>query len=168
MNINNWISVISIVVSLLIAISSWIYTAWTTWKNNRPNVAISIRHYRLAGCMNRYLVIKNFGKMTADIKNVTADWLTDGNENIDLSIWKNTTLAPGQDDTIYLPDGVAGKLNVKVEYFRHKKQNLRNRFIDTFTFNINKEFDLEFKIKGGNNEETILTEIVRALQEIKK
>ena len=168
MNISNWISVISIVVSLLIAISSWIYTAWTTWKNNRPNVVVSIRHYRLADSMSRYLVIKNFGKVTADIKNVTGKWLTDGNEKIDLSIWKDTTLAPGQDDTIYLPDGIDGKLNVEIEYFRHKKQNKRNKFKDTFTFNINKVFDLEFKIKGGNNEETFLAEIARTLQEMKK
>ena len=118
--------------------------------------------------MSRYLVIKNFGKVTADIKNVTGKWLTDGNEKIDLSIWKDTTLAPGQDDTIYLPDGIDGKLNVEIEYFRHKKQNKRNKFKDTFTFNINKEFDLEFKIKGGNNEETFLAEIARTLQEMKK
>ena len=105
MNISNWISVISIVVSLLIAISSWIYTAWTTWKNNRPNVVVSIRHYRLADSMSRYLVIKNFGKVTADIKNVTGKWLTDGNEKIDLSIWKDTTLAPGQMTRFICPMG---------------------------------------------------------------
>ncbi|WP_251717082.1 hypothetical protein [Lactobacillus agrestimuris] len=86
MDISNWISAISIVVSLLIAISSWIYTAWTTWKNNRPNVVVSIRHYRLVDSMNRYLVIKNFGKVTADIKSMTSNWLTEENENIDLSI----------------------------------------------------------------------------------
>ena len=168
MDISNWISAISIVVSLLIAISSWIYTAWTTWKNNRPNVVVSIRHYRLAGSMNRYLVIKNFGKVTADIKSITSNWLTEENENIDLSIWEDTTLAPGQDDMIYLPNGIAGKLNVEIEYFRHEKQNNRNKFKDTFIFNINKEFDLEFKIKGGYNEETFLAEITRTLQEMKK
>ncbi|WP_251717081.1 hypothetical protein [Lactobacillus agrestimuris] len=69
---------------------------------------------------------------------------------------------------IYLPDGIAGKLNVVIEYFRHEKQNKRNKFKDTFTFNINKEFDLEFKIKDGNNEETFLAEIARTLQEMKK
>lgn len=116
MKIGDWISVVSIIVSLIIAISSWIYTAWTTWKNNSPSVIIAIRNYRLANFMNRYLIIKNYGKTTADVKLVTSEWVTGENEKIDLSIWQDITLAPNQDDVYYLPDWIEGKLKIKVKY----------------------------------------------------
>lgn len=168
MKIGNWISVVSIIVSLIIAISSWIYTAWTMWKNNRPSVIIAIRHYRLANFMNRYLIIKNYGKTTADIKFVTSEWVTGENEKIDLSIWQDITLAPNQDDVYYLPDWIEGKLKIKVKYSRHNSLSKSGQFNDESEFNINKENDIELRVKNDKGETNYLAEIARSIQELKK
>ncbi len=164
MTIGNWISVGSIIVSLIIAVSSWIYTAYTTWKNNRPHVVISCKHYKLAG-MNRYLVIQNLGKTTAKIENISA---TLGSNNIDLPSWEGITLVPGQSDTFYLKEGAEGKLNISIKYVGHNKSKIfgEKEFQEKFTYNINKERDMEFA--DGDKVAKYLAEIARGIQELKR
>lgn len=163
MKIGNWISVGSIIVSLIIAVSSWIYTAYTTWKNNRPRVVIAYKHYKLAG-MNRYLVIQNLGKTTAKIENISA---TLGSNNIDLPSWEGITLVPGQSDTFYLKEGAEGKLNISIKYVGHNKSKIfgEKEFQEKFTYNINKERDMEFA--DGDKVAKYLAEIAQGIQELK-
>lgn len=160
-----WISICSIIVSLLIAASSWIYTAYNTYKNNRPILVISLKHFRLAG-MNRYLLLQNLGKTTADIQSVTAEWDSKDNKKVDLSIWNSITFAVGQMDTIYLPENSKGKLTIKVKYSKHNKP--RRAFEDSFVFNINKEMDLEYTNIDQKDVPKYLADIARGIQELKK
>lgn len=168
LTIGNWISICSIIVSLLIAISSWIYTAYTTWKNNRPFIVITMKHYRLANTMNRFLSFQNTGKTIAKVNKISAVVVNSDKEKIpiDLSIWKNFTCAPNQHDTYYLKDGLEGKLTISVEYTRVDSKHV---YKDTFEYNLNKERDIEFRVNQTESKEiaNYLCEIARGLQEIK-
>lgn len=64
-------SVITSIISIGIAIATLRQTNKITKDANRPDIAIYFQCTQSGSLQNRYLVIKNFGKTSATIKNIT-------------------------------------------------------------------------------------------------
>ena len=138
MNISNWLTLASIITSLVIATISVIQTRRIQEQANRPYLIFYVEAIDSA-LLNKYLSIKNFGKSACTITKLKVKGLEDDADSqrlIQLPTLQNSILAPGQKVTNALTPRFVKPIDIYVEYKSMSGKKYHNTFhLKTDTFN---------------------------------
>lgn len=138
MNISNWLTLASIVTSLIIATISVIQTKRIQEQANRPYLVFYVEAIDSA-LLNKYLSIKNFGRSACTITKLKVRGLEDDADSkllVQLPTLQNSILAPGQKVTNSLTPQFVKPIDIDVEYKSMSGKKYQSTFhLKTDTFN---------------------------------
>lgn len=138
MTISNWLTLASIVTSLLIATVSVVQTQKIQEQANRPYLIFYVEAIDSA-ILNKYLSIKNFGKSACVITKLTIKGLEDDAESkrlVQLPTLQHSIFAPGQKVTNALTPEFVKSIDINVEYRSISGKKYYDSFhLKTDTFN---------------------------------
>lgn len=141
MSIDNWISIVGIALPIIGGVITFMVKSYSDSKKRneelRPNVFITYKRFRKNDFFQEVLVLKNYGKTTAQVKKISIQPLFHNNGNISLSDFnpnsfssiKDFPLAPGQEiQTLIGISGADDGLIIKKN--RHFKITYSNIFFN--------------------------------------
>lgn len=139
MSIDNWISIVGIAFPIIGGMITLMFKSYSDSKKKneelRPNVFITYKRFRKNDFFREILVLKNYGKTTAQVKKISIQPLFHNNGNTSLSDFnpnsfssiKDFPLAPGQEiQTLIGISGADDELIIKEN--RHFKIEYSNIF----------------------------------------
>lgn len=132
MNVGNWISVAAIIVSLGIAVWSTHQTHVAANLASRPYISIYPEAIDTV-YFSKYLVVKNFGKTGATIKNIEFDKINEENPDsknitIGLSGLVGGTIGPSQKLTMSIDDRYNSPITISVTYTDYNGKSYNQTF----------------------------------------
>ncbi|WLC97079.1 hypothetical protein Q5R05_05265 [Leuconostoc carnosum] len=141
LSIDNWISLVGISLPIIGGMLTFIVKSYSDAKKRneelRPNVFITYKRFRKNDFFREVLVLKNYGKTTAQVKEISIQPLFHNNGNISLSDFdpnsfssiKDLPIAPGQKiQTLIGISGANDELIIKEN--RHFKITYSNIFFN--------------------------------------
>ena len=141
LSIDNWISLVGISLPIIGGMLTFVVKSYSDAKKKneelRPNVFIPYKRFRKNDFFQELLILKNYGKTTAQVKEISIQPLFHNNGNISLSDFnpnsfssiRNLPLAPGQEiQTLIGISGANNELIVKEK--RHFRITYSNIFFN--------------------------------------
>lgn len=174
LSVENWINIISIVVSTTISIAS-IFIAIKTLKitsksiydSNKPYITVFIERINVVSTPNFYLVIKNFGKTGAKILEINFDSKFDKNLYFDKEPFKylqNTFIAPNQSFTYALENKKSDFSCICKIIYEYNNEILQTEIPLNFSFHTNYNHSIALPTSKAKLEDIIVrstTETIR-------
>lgn len=158
-------SIITSIISICIAIATLNQTNKITKDANRPDVVIYFQCTQTGSMQHVYLVIKNFGKTSATIKNITSSIGIDFCYGLDpFKNLINTNLAPGQSlCTICNLEDIDDTFSCTVDY----KHGIDN-YSETFSLNPHFTKGLIYTESTSSHLSTLERTIINSTEQILK
>lgn len=122
----NWNLLLLVIILVIV-----IFIACMVWQLNCPHVVIGLKYDKQD---KNKLVIQNCSnRMAVKILDISATTVED--KPLDLSVWQNCILMPGQKNEYKLEDKVKGKIKIELKYIKYGTKHGR-KYKENFGYDI--------------------------------